>query len=340
MSQADKKIDDFAEAEKKRYRKKVTNLKWNILYVFIAIFVVAIWPRQDTVNVEGDLIPLDRHIIQCQEDGQSRVVSVNFDLEARSDDPEKKWVTPGTELFVLKNDNISRNIYKLNTEIAALKQEVKTNWRTATNNSGSVDKAEHTKLVSTMAAKRSELENKQKELDLELEKEKNLRILAPVQGKITSPKNLLSLKDAVFQSKDPMMTISNTAGEWILYLKVPEDKISLVNNYERELKSSSKPSNLQVFYHLSGNSSSQFEGEVYETSVDQREQNAQNPNAERINILKVKINKKDLGLDNPKDVNSLDGAKVQANIVCGRITNFGIIWRTIKESFYSTKFKL
>jgi len=290
---------------------------------FILLLAISLWPRANKIHGEGTLDP------EVKREVQNPHSNVAFLTESYVEGGDS--VKEGQSLFLLSDEKNITEIKELETKVSTANGQYRTAWLTLQNSRGSLDTAEKAKLAAEVTAKSNEKESLTAQLDHARSVGKKLLVSSPVSGYISEPKNLKSLVGKGFSPEKPILTITDPKSEWYVWLWLPEEGIGPVTRQE-----SKTPGKTMVKFFLNGDPSTQYDGVVHAIRQEQ-ESLKENEKVKKLLII-VKIDPKQLGLDNEKITGVLQGATVTGNVYCETTTNIQYYGRKFFSWLYKARF--
>jgi len=297
---------------KSRWVIEARQLPWTLAALVTLIGVTAflfLWPADFELSAKGKLQPTVRREVFADLDGE--VVDV---LVKHGD-----WVKKDQVLAKMRNTDLEVKIAATRGQLeGVMKQLDSINSRI---NDRTLDKKEKARLNSDAAKLQEEQTSAQRQLMLLEEKKKQLTVLSPIDGQITTWDVDKTLFRRSVQLGSVLMRVVEPKGDWELELLMPEDRMGFINEACRELKTEKLP----VHYITQTNPGGTHEGnvsEIHHTAEIRGEEG-------NTVLLRVAINKDDVP-------DRRDAAAVTAKVYCGR-TSLGYAWFHDLVSFFQSK---
>jgi Biotin-lipoyl like/HlyD family secretion protein/GAF domain len=297
---------------KSRWVIEARQLPWTLAALVTLVGVRAflfLWPADFELSAKGKLQPTIRREVFADMDGE--VVDV---LVKHGD-----WVKKDQVLAKMHNTDLEVKIAGTRGQLeGVMKQLDSINSRI---NDRTLDKKEKARLNSDAAKLQEEQTSAQRQLKLLEEKKKQLTVLSPIDGQITTWDVDKTLFRRSVQLGSVLMRVVEPKGDWELELLMPEDRMGFINEACRELKTEKLP----VHYITQTNPGVTHEGnvsEIHHTAEIRGEEG-------NTVLLRVAINKDDVP-------DRRDAAAVTAKVYCGR-TSLGYAWFHDLVSFVQSK---
>ncbi|HTM52497.1 MAG TPA: HlyD family efflux transporter periplasmic adaptor subunit [Pirellulales bacterium] len=297
---------------KSRWVIEARQLPWTLAALVTLVGVTAflfLWPADFELSAKGKLQPTIRREVFADMDGE--VVDV---LVKHGD-----WVKKDQVLAKMHNTDLEVKIAGTRGQLeGVMKQLDSINSRI---NDRTLDKKEKARLNSDAAKLQEEQTSAQRQLKLLEEKKKQLTVLSPIDGQITTWDVDKTLFRRSVQLGSVLMRVVEPKGDWELELLMPEDRMGFINEACRELKTEKLP----VHYITQTNPGVTHEGnvsEIHHTAEIRGEEG-------NTVLLRVAINKDDVP-------DRRDAAAVTAKVYCGR-TSLGYAWFHDLVSFVQSK---
>jgi HlyD family secretion protein len=262
--------------------------------VVAAIVLSLIFIQYDyRVEGKGRLMPVVQRDIFAPWDG--KVINVLID------DGEK--VSPSKELITLQNDDIDARITEIKNDIQG-KKELEAKLYTLIGEARqNNDTTEELKLNGQLEEANVEQKGLNDQLSIYEKRKKELIILAPIKGTITTFKVKQQLKDRPVQRGEILVQLMDDEQEWQLELQVDEHRMGHIFRAQE----SKETEFLDVEYLLETNPEITFKGKIKKIS------NRSVTSHENTSVFEVFIEMDAKAL--PK---AYIGAEVRAKINCGK----------------------
>ncbi|HWA98367.1 MAG TPA: HlyD family efflux transporter periplasmic adaptor subunit, partial [Pirellulales bacterium] len=279
---------------------KTLSIGGAILVALIALFVIP-WPF--SVSSDGTMLPVSRREVFAPLDGTVSAIHVKHGDQ----------VEEGTLLVELRNTDLEVAISDVTGQRMATQEQILAIDRART----IVEKGKSASLEerNRLEGERSELKQKLASLDQQLtvyhEKRKLLEVRSPIAGQVTTWNIEQLLRQRPVRQGQVLLSVADTSGDWELELRMPEDRIGHVVEYQRRLGPSDP---LHVTYRLATAPGVDHSGEVIEIhrSAELRGDEG------NVVLIEVRIDKENLPDLRP-------GADVMAKVHCGW-QSLGYVW--------------
>lgn len=264
--------------------------------VLAMIFV----PATFYLGCEGVLLPIQRQRIFADQVGTVSTIVVEHGAAVRQ----------GERLLVLQNDELEIQIEQLTGELNTLRERLAGNRSIRITSDrqeeAGVSKAGQRELQSQI----SSLERRLKTLDA---KKQRLNVCSPIDGHVLTWDLANVLKDRPVQQGDLLIEVANTKGEWELELDVADRKVGhLMRAVEAADSDGGMP---KVRFTLAAEPQRSFVGRIRNVA------HATSVSADRLQMVRVKVDVEEADLDQIKYV----GSTVNAKIDCGS-RSLGFVW--------------
>ncbi|HEY2892954.1 MAG TPA: HlyD family efflux transporter periplasmic adaptor subunit [Pirellulales bacterium] len=297
---------------KSRWVIEARQLPWTIAALVALVAVTAVlflWPADFELSAKGKLQPTIRREVFADMDGEVVDVLVKH----------KDWVKKDQVLAKIRNTDLEVKIAVTRGQLeGVMKQLDSINSRVSDR---TLDRKQKAQLLSDQAKLQEEQTSAQRQLNLLEEKKKQLTVLSPIDGQITTWDVDKTLFRRSVQLGSVLMRVVEPKGDWELEILMPEDRMGFINEACRELKTEQLP----VHYITQTNPGVTHEGnlaEIHHTAEIRGEEG-------NTVLLRVAINKDDVP-------DRRDAAAVTAKVYCGR-TSLGYAWFHDLVSFVQSK---
>lgn len=287
---------------KSKWVLEARQLPWTITAAVATLAVIlflALWPADFELTAKGKLQPATRREVFAPHDGEVREVLVKHG----------QTVKKGEVLARLYNSELEVKIAATrgalegnNSQLSSLRSRQEDH---------TLSKDEKARLQGEIAQLTKEQASNQMQLQLLEKKKRELTLVSPIDGDITTwdVQNILTGRSV--QVGQMLMTVVEPQGAWELELRMPEDRMGFINEARRELNTDALP----VTYITATDPGSKHEGTVSEIHRSAEVRGAEEGNTV---LMRVAINKEDVPDRRP-------GATVTAQVYCGR-TSIGYAW--------------
>lgn len=203
---------------------------------FLLVFALIYFEAPIKVDAKGRLVPLDRHYVYSNVEGQVREIKVFPNQE----------IPPDAVIAVLYNSEYDRTIRELQSKEKGLDHEIETiksNLQSRETQQNPQRKAElETQLVSKEAERnqyRAQLDNYAKNLRCDLTRPGYYTVHAPnflparaasgsALWRVVTPDFREQLLNKSVKNSDPVVRVGNVNGGWEIELKIPQKHIGRV----------------------------------------------------------------------------------------------------------------
>lgn len=269
-----------------------------LLTLLVGLFV---FPYKFEVEAEGQLIPVDKAEIFAQMDGDISDVNVIHG----------QVVQPGTQLVKLRNVEFEEKVTKLKGEM------VRTGSQRASKTAllrQATDKMEQSRLAGEINELNVALEYYAREMALLQRQQQNLVVKSQIGGIVVTFDVKEKLENRPVQRGQVLMEVANPEGEWEIELYMPEKRIGLIREAQKELAEEFPDGDLRVTFILASQPDEKLTGKIVEIhkTAEVRE--------ERGNTVLVRV-----AFDKAQVPNPNMGASVTGKIYCGE-RSIGYVW--------------
>lgn len=297
---------------KSKWVLEARQLPWTITATVATLAIVlflALWPADFELTAKGKLQPAVRREVFAPHDGEVRQVLV------KHGDTVKK----GQVLAQMYNSDLEVKIAATrgalegnNSQLSSLRSR---------QDDHTLSKDEKARLQGEVAQLLKEQSSNQMQLQLLEKKKKQLTVLSPIDGEVTTWDVQNVLLGRSIQIGQLLMTVVEPQGAWELELRMPEDRMGFINEARRDLKTDALP----VTYITATDPGAKHEGTVSEIH---RSAEVRGEEGNTV-LVRVAINKEDVPDRRP-------GATVTAQVYCGR-TSIGYAWFHDLVTFVQSK---
>ncbi|MDO4628660.1 MAG: HlyD family efflux transporter periplasmic adaptor subunit [Planctomycetia bacterium] len=269
-----------------------------LLTLLVGLFV---FPYKFEVEAEGQLIPVDKAEIFAQMDGDISDVNV----------VHGQVVQPGTQLVTLRNVEFEEKVTKLKGEM------VRTNSQRASKTAllrQAADKMEQSRLAGEINELNVALEYYAREMALLQRQQQNLVVKSQIGGIVVTFDVKEKLENRPVQRGQVLMEVANPNGEWEIELYMPEKRIGLIREAQKDLAEQFPDGDLRVTFILASQPDEKLTGKIVEIhkTAEVRE--------EKGNTVLVRV-----AFDKAQVPNPNMGASVTGKIYCGE-RSIGYVW--------------
>jgi hypothetical protein len=269
-----------------------------ILGTLLALFLI----RKDfVVGADGTLEPVTHESVWVKEGGDVGEVLVDHGFEVKQ----------GDSLVILRNNQLEQELQKVLGDLDENMTALKTIEQILSDPASR--SADPSRSQADLFLQKVDLEEKIrgaiKEKAILEERMRNLILVSPIDGRVTTWDVQNSLRDRPLNVGDSVMQIADPQGDWELEVYLRGDRMG---KYEHAVVEEGT-TQLPVSFVLKGHPSTTFQGHVVEV------QNAPTTHEQHGHSyrMKVRIDKKEL--ENQLSVPELNkGAEVKAKVHCGR----------------------
>ncbi len=273
-----------------------------VLILLVTLLVgLFVFPYKFEVEAEGQLIPVDKAEIFAQMDGDISDVNV----------VHGQVVQPGTQLVKLRNVEFEEKVTKLKGEM------VRTGSQRASKTAllrQATDKMEQSRLAGEINELNVALDYYAREMALLQRQQQNLVVKSQIGGIVVTFDVKEKLENRPVQRGQVLMEVANPEGEWEIELYMPEKRIGLIREAQKELAEEFPDGDLRVTFILASQPDEKLTGKIVEIhkTAEVRE--------EKGNTVLVRV-----AFDKAQVPNPNMGASVTGKIYCGE-RSIGYVW--------------
>lgn len=283
---------------------KARTLPKTILVVLLLATLLVgcfVFPYKFEVESDGKLLPVNRAEIFAQMDGDITSVEVSHG----------SIVQPGTKLATLRNIDFEAQLTKLQGDImrtASEKSSKTALLRKAT------DKMEQSRLAGEIQELTVQLNFYAQEMALLQQKKLDLDVKSQIAGVVVTFDVKEKLENRPVQRGQVLMEVADPTGDWEVELYMPENRIGLVREAQKNLVKEFPNGDLRVTFILASQPDKKIQGRIVEIhkTAEVRE--------EMGNTVLVRV-----AFDKSQVPNPNMGASVTGKIYCGE-RSIGYVW--------------
>ena len=254
-------------------------------------------PADFQLSCDGTIVPSVRQRIFADQAATVKSIEVEHGEQVES----------GDELLVLENEELVIQREQLQGELNALQQRLAGSRSIRISRPGR-DTSVGTETIQTeIQAQIASLRRRLKTVEAKAER---LQIKSQLEGQILTwdPVNLLQGRPV--QQGDLLLEVADTGGQWQLELDLPDRKIG---HLVRVMEANEQP--LKVRFTMAAEPGKHFHGTL------RRVAHATSVNADRLRVVRVKVDVDEAEIADLKHA----GSTVSAKILCGR-RRLGFVW--------------
>ena len=283
---------------------KARTLPKTILVVLLLLALLIgcfVFPYKFEVESDGKLLPVNRAEIFAQMDGDVTSVEVSHG----------SVVQPGTPLATLRNIDFDAQVTKLKGDMVrtASERSSKTALLRKT-----TDKMEQSRLAGEIQELSVQLEYYAREMALLQQKQQDLVVKSQIAGVVVTFDVKEKLENRPVQRGQVLMEVADPTGDWEVELYMPENRIGLVREAQKNLVKEFPDGDLRVTFILASQPDKKIKGRIVEIhkTAEVRE--------EMGNTVLVRV-----AFDKSQVPNPNMGASVTGKIYCGE-RSIGYVW--------------
>lgn len=273
-----------------------------VLILLVTLLVgLFIFPYKFEVESDGRLVPVNRAEVFAQVDGDISTVDVTHG----------QMVQPGTRLATLRNVDLEAQVTKLYGELVRTRSELAS--KTALLRKSS-DKMEQSRLEGEINELNVALQYYAREMQLLHQKQQDLTVKSQIQGLVVTFDVKEKLENRPVQRGQVLMEVADPSGEWEVELYMPEKRIGLIREAQKNLAKQFPNGDLRVTFILASQPDQKLTGRIVEIhkTAEVRE--------EMGNTVLVRV-----AFDKKQVPNPNMGASVSGKIYCGE-RSIGYVW--------------
>jgi hypothetical protein len=275
-----------------RHLPKTLLISGLIIGTLLALFLI---PKEFQLKADGTLQPEIRKEVFFGANGEVAEVLVDHG----------QFVKQGDLLVQLENHELEQELLRVRYDLAAAKESLQSLERQQINSRMALD--------PRLAAQRVELLEKitgyVKQIAVLEEKVKRLKVLSPIDGRVTSWDVVNQLRNRPVMIGNLAMEVANPTGPWELVVHLPDNRVGHLIRAQQETQREDLP----VSFVLKSHTGESFSGTLFEVQ-EAATLHDQHGHGYRV---RIKLDKTELlgrlGLDELKQ-----GTEVVAKIACGR----------------------
>ena len=287
---------------KSRWLVAARQLPWTVsaaIGIVVLSLMLAFVPYNFKISSDGQLLPVSRRDVFAPVDGTIERLLVRHGDK----------VQPKQLLAELQNTDLEVQLEELLGKRAAAQEQLQSFDRTLVEEGKRMKVDERNRIAGQRAETKQNLVAYEQQIRVVSAQREKLKVLCPISGEITTWNvEELLLRRPVRQGQ-VLLQVAETAGNWELELRMPEDRAGYLSEALRNMGK-----DLKVTYRLATDPGVDHEGRVTEVrgiaDIHGEEGNTV--------LVKVAINKEDLDYLRP-------GADVMAKIHCGK-RSLGYVW--------------
>ena len=283
---------------------KARTLPKTILVVLLLLALLIgcfVFPYKFEVESDGKLLPVNRAEIFAQMDGDVTSVEVSHG----------SVVQPGTPLATLRNIDFDAQVTKLKGDMVrtASERSSKTALLRKT-----TDKMEQSRLAGEIQELSVQLEYYAREMALLQQKQQDLVVKSQIAGVVVTFDVKEKLENRPVPRGQVLMEVADPTGDWEVELYMPENRIGLVREAQKNLVKEFPDGDLRVTFILASQPDKKIKGRIVEIhkTAEVRE--------EMGNTVLVRV-----AFDKSQVPNPNMGASVTGKIYCGE-RSIGYVW--------------
>ncbi|MBQ9454551.1 MAG: HlyD family efflux transporter periplasmic adaptor subunit [Thermoguttaceae bacterium] len=283
---------------------KARTLPKTILVVLLLAALLVgcfVFPYKFEVESDGKLLPVNRAEIFAQMDGDITSVEVSHG----------SIVQPGTPLATLRNIDFEAQVTKLKGDMVrtASERSSKTALLRKT-----TDKMEQSRLAGEIQELSVQLDYYAREMALLQQKQQDLVVKSQIAGIVVTFDVKEKLENRPVQRGQVLMEVADPTGDWEVELYMPENRIGLVREAQKNLVKEFPDGDLRVTFILASQPDKKIKGRIVEIhkTAEVRE--------EMGNTVLVRV-----AFDKSQVPNPNMGASVTGKIYCGE-RSIGYVW--------------
>ena len=283
---------------------KARTLPKTILVVLLLAALLVgcfVFPYKFEVESDGKLLPVNRAEIFAQMDGDITSVEVSHG----------SVVQPGTPLATLRNIDFDAQVTKLKGDMVrtASERSSKTALLRKT-----TDKMEQSRLAGEIQELSVQLDYYAREMALLQQKQQDLVVKSQIAGVVVTFDVKEKLENRPVQRGQVLMEVADPTGDWEVELYMPENRIGLVREAQKNLVKEFPDGDLRVTFILASQPDKKIKGRIVEIhkTAEVRE--------EMGNTVLVRV-----AFDKSQVPNPNMGASVTGKIYCGE-RSIGYVW--------------
>lgn len=222
-------------------------------------------------------------------------------------------VQKGDLLFTLEDAKLQRMILETQNKITAARGNRSKAIQMLNGDDGSLGASERAAARSNVTNLGVELKGLEAELALYEKEKKKLFVVAPTSGLVTKPEKVFGLVGKPAVSDEPLATIGNDQGEWLLNLRISNEDMEPILE---SVKANGGDRHLPVSFYLDITPGITYEGRILEIDQESdllRDDPDQTPRV----LVRVAVDESQMPFLSEGQVSSYLGAPGRGHVACG-----------------------
>lgn len=182
---------------------------------------LAFYPYPLRLEGRGELVPENRQIVFAPSSGTIKEVKVDHG------DPTEEMAT----LALMENTDLDRQLAEIKSKLEAKEAELRSLQSRQTQENKAFDPELATE-IGRVHQEAASLEVQRNMLELEMEK---LAVRSPMRGTVMDWKPKEKLLRRPVEKGNPLLTIADVSGPWIVEVRIPESAITHIRRAQHEL---------------------------------------------------------------------------------------------------------
>lgn len=275
-----------------------------LVAVAVLIGATAVVPWEFRLEGRGKLNPAVRREVFADEAGIVRDILVTT----------RERVEEGQPLIKLENVPLQSQLIDAQRKRQAATDQLEISR--AMRSSSSLTREERNRLEGEILTRQAEIESYNREIEVLEKRLEELVVRSPIAGIVTTSDLERQLSGRAVQEGNLLLSVADDTGDWVLEVKMPEDKMGHILRAQRELPPGER---LPVQYILATEPEVRYRGWVKADGIGARTELDQDEGS--VTLITVEPDPENL----PLPVVRRPGAEVRARIECGKRA-IGYVW--------------